>query len=162
MDSKRFLLYCEIELHTVQLDVHIMGDSSYTHLSGTAPFSVAYWIHPRCEECKIHEATLSTSKGKCSKAAERSSTALPHLLTFRIKKTNHCREKGFCHMESDQAGRDNELWWGSPESKFSADLTRAFLITWNYIQILNCLCSEVKKVWSQLDFSFFKIACGRF
>lgn len=136
--------------------------SNYTHLSGTAPFSVLYWIHLRCEECKIHEATFSTCKGNCSKAAERSSIALPHLLTFRIKKTNYCREKGFWHTESDQAGRDNELWWGSPESKFLADLIRASLITWNYVQILNCLCCEVKKVWSQFDFSFFKIACGRF
>lgn len=136
--------------------------SNHTHLSGTLSFSVLHWIHPRSEKCKILKATFSASKRNCLKGPERSSTALPHLLTCTIKKTNHCREKGFWHMKSDQARRDNDLLWGSPESKFLADLIRAPMITRNYVQILNCLCCEVKEVWSQFDFSFSKIAYSRF
>lgn len=57
--NTKYFLYSYI----LQLDVHITGVCAY--LNGTAPFSVVHWTHPKCEECKIREATSSTSKGNC-------------------------------------------------------------------------------------------------
>lgn len=67
-------------------------------------------------------------------------------------------------MEPDRQAETMKYCEAALSQKFLADLIRAPLITWNYMQILNCLCCEVKKkkVWSQFDFSFSKIACSRF
>lgn len=57
-------------------------------------------------------------------------------------------------MESDRQAETMKYCEAALSQKFLADLIRAPLITWNYMQILNCLCYEVKKkglkpIWLQ-------------